>query len=168
MNTADYPVTVESIQRAKEAQQREREQFVCDTGLLLTSDGRIITGLRNGLLISSLLWAGLFSVACPSHAHAQEPTHVSNKLYAAFLGIDSLNETLTLVNMSHGLRELNPAFPSHNKAGHIATFAAFQVLDVYALKRVEQKNPTLAKALLIGLIGAQSAIAGWELHNLKH
>lgn len=168
MKHDEYPVTVESIQSAIETQQRERAQFTQETGCSLTADGRIITGIRNGLLISSLLWAGLFSVACPSHAHAQEPQHVSNKLYAAFLGIDALNETLTLVNMSHGLRELNPTFPSHNRAGHLATFAAFQALDVYALKRVEQKNPTLAKALLIGLIGAQSAIAGWEIHNLRH
>lgn len=91
---------------------------------------------------------------------------VNKKLYAAFLGMDALNETLTLVNMHRGFHELNPAYPSHNIAGHIATFAAFQALDYYALKRLEKWNPTVARVMLYSLIGVQGFVTSWEVRNL--
>ncbi len=106
----------------------------------------------------------LLALASP-HLYAQE--RVSPKLYAAFLGMSSVNETLTLVNMSHGLHETNPAYPTNSKAGHIATFAAFQALDFYALKRLEQSHPKMAKFALVALLGVQGSVTVWEAHNLR-
>ncbi len=153
------PVTVESIARAKAAQQREREQFTQQTGYHVDSDGRIMFKRTVAALAACLLLA--------SPLYAQDQTPVSKKLYATFFGASALNETLTLVNMSHGLHETNPAYPAHNVPAHIATFAAFQALDLFALKAVERQHPTMAKVFLYGLIGLQGSVTAWEAHNLR-
>lgn len=101
----DYPVTPETIRRAKAARDAERQQAEADMGVRLDEDGNIIRGLAYALPVSLAIWALLFAtVRCESKS-----TFAKVAPIAAWIGCQSFDAISTAIALHDPrIKEGNP------------------------------------------------------------
>lgn len=104
----DYPVTPETIQRAKAARDVERQQAEADMGVRLDEDGNIIRGVLYALPISLLLWGILFTTV---RCDGLKPKSTFAKVapIAAWIGCQAFDAISTAVALRDPrIKEGNP------------------------------------------------------------